>query len=239
MAQAVAPETLQTGIAATCCHGGMAHPYWPPFGLEIRTARLTLRPITDEYATELASLAAKGIHDPDFMPFAVPWTRHESPALERQTMQFYWRCRAEMSPERWNLNFAVVVDGDVVGTSGLIAQDFARMRQFETGSWLGREFQGRGIGKEMRIATLTLGFIGFGAEYALTGAWRDNEPSIGVTRSLGYREQGWRRALRDDDHADRLIGFEMNRRHFESELHRDDIELIGVAPVRAFLQIPD
>ncbi|HSJ91462.1 MAG TPA: hypothetical protein VK917_05305, partial [Ilumatobacter sp.] len=64
-------------------------------------------------------------------------------------------------------------------------------------------------------------------------------PSLGVTRRLGYREQGWRRALRDDARPDRLLGFAMPREHFESELRRDDIELVGVEPVRAFLEIPD
>jgi RimJ/RimL family protein N-acetyltransferase len=216
----------------------MPHPYWPLFDLEVRTPRLTLRPITDEVAVELAALAARGIHDPDVMPFAMPWSRAESPMLERQALQFYWRCRAEMSPAAWNINFAVVVDGTVVGTTGLVAADFARMRQFETGSWLGREYQGRGIGTDMRLATLTLGFVGFGADIALTGAWHDNGPSLGVTRRLGYREQGWRRALRDDAHPDRLLGFEMPRDHFESELRRDDIELLGVDPVREFLEIP-
>lgn len=217
--------------------GHMGHPYWPPFDLEVRTPRLTLRAITDEIAVELVALAAEGIHDPDFMPFAIPWTRHDSPTLERQALQFYWRCRAEMSPGRWTLNFAVVVDGTVVGTSGLTAHDFPRMRQFETGSWLGRAFQGRGIGTEMRVATLALGFAGFGAEWAVTGAWHDNGPSLGVTRALGYREQGWRRALRDEHAPDRLVGFEMPRDHFESELRRDDIELIGVDPVLGFLEI--
>jgi RimJ/RimL family protein N-acetyltransferase len=216
----------------------MPHPYWPLFDLEVRTPRLTLRPITDEVAVELAALAARGIHDPDVMPFAMPWSRAESPMLERQALQFYWRCRAEMSPAAWNINFAVVVDGTVVGTTGIVAADFARMRQFETGSWLGREYQGRGIGTDMRLATLTLGFVGFGADIALTGAWHDNGPSLGVTRRLGYREQGWRRALRDDAHPDRLLGFEMPRDHFESELRRDDIELLGVDPVREFLEIP-
>ena len=217
----------------------MAHPYWPLFDLEVRTPRLMLRAITDDVAVELAALAARGIHEPGFMPFAMPWTRNESPALERQALQFYWRCRATMTPEVWNINFATVVDGEVVGTSGIIGTDFGRMRQFETGSWLGREHQGRGIGKEMRLATLTLGFVGFGADLALTGAWHDNGPSLGVTRSLGYREQGWRRALRDDDHPDRLIGFEMQRDHFMQQLRRDDIELVGVDAVRDFLAIPD
>ena len=215
----------------------MAHAYWPLFDLEVRTPRLTLCPITDDVAVGLAALAAGGIHDPDVMPFASPWSRADSPTLERSALQFYWRCRAEMSAASWNINFAVVVDDTIVGTTGIIGVDFARMRHFETGSWLGREHQGRGIGTEMRLATLTLGFAGFGADVALTGAWHDNERSLGVTRKLGYRDQGWRRALRDDDHPDRLLGFEMSREHFESRLVRDDIELFGVDPVRDFLEI--
>lgn len=216
----------------------MAHPFWPPFDLEVRTPRLTLCPVTDEIAAELAALAAHGIHEPGFMPFAMPWTRAESPALERGALQFYWRARADMTPASWNLNFGVVVDGTIVGTTGLMASDYPRLRQFETGSWLGREHQGHGIGTEMRLATLTLGFAGFGAELALTGAWHDNGPSLGVTRRLGYREQGWRRALRDGERADRLLGFEMSREHFEATLRRDDIELVGVEAVRSFLEIP-
>jgi RimJ/RimL family protein N-acetyltransferase len=215
----------------------MAHPYWPLFDLEVRTPRLTLRGITDELAVELAALAARGIHDEDFMPFAMPWSRRPSPELERQALQFYWRCRAELTPTSWNINLVVLVDGEVVGTSGLIASDFGRMRQFETGSWLGREHQGRGIGKEMRLATLALGFDGFGAEWATTGAWHDNGPSLGVTRSLGYAVAGHRRAIRDDREPDTLLGFEMPRSHYEEHLRRDDIALVGVEPVRELLAI--
>lgn len=216
----------------------MPHPYWPLFDLEVRTPRLTMRYVDDALAVDLAALAARGIHEPGFMPFATPWTRAESPRLERQAMQFYWRCRAETRPTHWNLGFATVVEGQVVGTSGIVGDDFARLRQFETGSWLGREFQGRGIGTEMRIAMLTLGFVGFGADLALTGAWHDNEPSLRVTRRLGYEEQGRRRALRDDEHADRLLGFEMTREHFDAELRRDDIELVGCDAVRELLEMP-
>jgi RimJ/RimL family protein N-acetyltransferase len=217
----------------------MAHPYWPPFDLEVRTPRLAMLPITDTRAVELAALAARGIHDPSQMPFGMPWTRAPSPELERNALRFWWRCRAEMSPERWNLNFAIEVDGEIVGSSGLMADDFGRMRSFETGSWLGREHQGRGVGREMRLAILTLGFDGFGAEWALTGAWHDNGASLGVTRSLGYTEQGYRRMLRDDTAADRLIGFEMHRDHFAAHVRRDDVELVGVAGVRDLLGIPD
>lgn len=215
----------------------MTHPYWPLFDLEVRTPRLTLRYVDDALAAELAALAARGIHDAGFMPFAVPWTRASSPELERQAFRFWWRCRAETCPTSWNINLAVLVDGDVVGSSGLMASQFPRLRQFETGSWLGRAYQGRGIGREMRLATLTLGFVGFDADLALTAAWHDNAPSLAVTRGLGYEPQGWRRALRDDDHADRLLGFSLTRDDFEAGLRRDDIELVGVEAVRELLGV--
>lgn len=213
----------------------MSHPYWPLFDLEVRTPRLTLRYIDDALACDLAALAAEGIHDPGWMPFASPWSNASSPDLERKALQFFWRCRADTSPESWNINFAVLADDTVVGTSGLSSTDFGRMRQFETGSWLGRAYQGKGIGKEMRLATLTLGFTGFGAEFATTGAWHDNGPSLGVTRSLGYTESGSRRALRNDEAPDRLIGFEMSRTHFDGHVRRDDVELVGVEAVRELL----
>ena len=75
----------------------MTHPVWPFFDLRVVTPTLELVPIDDEVGTELALLAARGIHDPEFMPFAFPWTDVPSPQLERNTMQFYWRTRAEMS----------------------------------------------------------------------------------------------------------------------------------------------
>jgi RimJ/RimL family protein N-acetyltransferase len=215
----------------------MTHPYWPLFDLEVRTPRLTMRYVDDELAIALASLAAEGIHDPGFMPFAMPWTRAESPQLERDSLKFFWRSRAETSPTKWMVNFAVIVDGTVVGTSGLMADDFSKARQFETGSWLGRRFQGRGIGKEMRLATLTVGFSAFDAEWATTSAWHDNGPSLGVTRGLGYTELGWQRRLRDDRVGDRLLTFEMGRAHFDEHLRRGDIEVSGTAGARDLLGI--
>ena len=107
-------------------------------------------------------------------------------------MRFYWRSRADTQPESWRLLHAVIVDGAVVGACDLFASDFPTLRQFETGSWLGREFQGRGLGKEMRLAALTLGFDGLGAEFATTGLWHDNAASLGVTQSLGYEQAGRR-----------------------------------------------
>lgn len=65
----------------------MGHPYWPLFDLRLRTERLELGWPDDDDCTQLAALAAKGIHPPDFMPFQMPWTRQPSPQLERGAMQ--------------------------------------------------------------------------------------------------------------------------------------------------------
>lgn len=205
----------------------MTHSVWPLFDLRVRTPRLELRYVDDEMAAELAQLAAQGIHDPDFMPFNEPWSQVPSPTLERNTMQFYWRCRAEFVPASWNLNLATIVEGAVVGTTALFANEFPTLRQFETGSWLGRQFQGKGIGKEMRLASLQLGFVGFGAEFATTGAFDDNGPSLGVTGSLGYSATGRRRLVRQQLPA-MMQHFELTRADFLARLRRDDISLHGV-----------
>jgi RimJ/RimL family protein N-acetyltransferase len=210
--------------------------YWPLFDLVVRTPRLTLRYVDDALAVELATLAAGGIHDPDTMPFAMPWTDVPSPALELNALRFYWRSRAETSPESWNLLFAVLQGDDVVGSTSIGADGFPVVRTFETGSWLGRRFQGRGLGTEMRVATLHLGFLGLDALEARTGAFQDNQASLGVTRKLGYEPNGVtvhdRRGMRA--YIDR---FRMTRQHFHDHVRRNDVEIDGDAAVRELLGI--
>jgi RimJ/RimL family protein N-acetyltransferase len=85
----------------------------------------------------------------------------------------------------------------------------------------------------MRLAALTLGFDGLGAEYAHTAAWHDNAASLGVTRSLGYDRVGRRRELRRGT-PDEQLEFRMSRRHWDS-IRRDDISLHGVDGALTFL----
>ncbi|MET0663443.1 MAG: GNAT family protein, partial [Ilumatobacteraceae bacterium] len=202
--------------------------YWPLFDLRVETPRLTLRYVDDDLAGELVELAANGIHDPATMPFSIPWTDLPSPRFEREALQFHWGRRAGLRPEAWALPMAVIVDGVTVGLTDLLATDFPRLRGVATGSWLGRDFQGQGIGKEMRIATLTLGFDGLGADYATTGAFHDNEASKGVTRSLGYEPTGWRDTLRRNE-RDTILEYRMSREHWLT-IRRDDITIHGLEP---------
>jgi RimJ/RimL family protein N-acetyltransferase len=206
----------------------MAHPCWPLFDLEVRTPRLVLRYADDALGVELVRVVlTEGVHDPAWMPFVVPWTDLSSPELERQAMQYWWRCRATTSPESWDLNLAVIVDGLPVGVTSIGAVDFPITATFQTGSWLGRSSHGRGIGTEMRAATLHLGFAGFGAQRATTTAFADNGPSLGVTRRLGYVPNGTSIGIRREQPAEQEH-FVLTREAWSAQ-RRDDIELVGVA----------
>ena len=163
---------------------------WPLFRLRLRTEHLVLRLPTDDDLGELMALARAGIHAPNEMPFDVPWSTLSSPEFERGFVQHHWLQRANWVPEDWSLNLMVERDGDVIGAQTIRGERFAVLRTVDTGSWLGRDFQGRGFGKEMRTAVLGFAFDGLGAEVAETSAFLDNSASNGVSRSLGYEENG-------------------------------------------------
>ena len=69
-------------------------------------------------------------------------------------------------------------------------------RTGETGSWLGREFQGRGIGTAMRQVICAFAFDHLDAEEVTSGAFLDNPASLAVSRKVGYRPNGVRRLKR-------------------------------------------
>ncbi|MFK8026249.1 MAG: GNAT family N-acetyltransferase [Ilumatobacter sp.] len=215
----------------------MGSSHWPLFDLEVRTPRLTLRYPDDALLVEMLDVAAAGVHDDDFMPFEVPWTRHEPPKLQQEALRFHWSCRAEACSELFRLPLAVIVDGAVVGSSEIAARGFGVSGQFGTGSWLGQGFQGRGLGTEMRLATLHLGFDGFGASAAHTSFWFDNAASEAVTRKLGYTPNGVFVSSREG-HAAAQHHYTMRREHFAT-LRRADITLAGVDSARDFLDLRD
>ncbi|WP_327087324.1 GNAT family N-acetyltransferase [Nonomuraea sp. NBC_01738] len=165
---------------------------WPIFHVTITTPRLELRLPALAELDDLADRAAEGVHEPGFMPFTFPWTDAEPAERARSTMAYHFRKWSEWTPEEWSASFAVIFEGQVVGTQELAATDFGVTGEVTTGSWIGHRFQGKGIGAEMRRAVLHLAFEGLGAVSATTEAFDDNAASLGVTRKLGYREDGLR-----------------------------------------------
>lgn len=177
----------ESAITAQATHASA----WPLFALRVRTERLELRLPTDDDLLELMDLARAGIHPVGDMPFAVPWSTLPSPAFERGFLAYHWGNRSGWSPDSWELGLAASLDGRLVGMQGIRAHGFPTARSVDTGSWLGRAFQGLGLGKDMRLAALALAFDGLGARLAETEAFIGNAQSNGVSRSLGYEENGF------------------------------------------------
>lgn len=78
----------------------------------------------------------------------------------------------------------------MVGIQSLEAEGFTAVRTVDSGSWLIHSVRGRGIGVAMRIAVLSLAFDHLGAHAAVTSARADNGASLGVSRHVGYRDNG-------------------------------------------------
>lgn len=173
----------------------MTSKYCPLPGLRLRTGQLELRLPDAADLGAVAALAELGVHDPAVQPFGVAWTDAEPAVRALGTMQYHWSSWGSWQPADWNLNLVAVVDGAVVGTQTVSGRNFPILREAGTGSWLGRQYQGQGIGTQMRAAVLALAFDGLGAEFATSGAFLHNEASLAVSRKLGYRDDGMERHL--------------------------------------------
>jgi len=186
-----------------------------------------------EQLGELAQLAFEGVHDPAVMPFGVPWTDAAPEDRARATMQWHWKHLSQLSAEDWTLPFIVFEEGTVVGVQEIKAEKFAVCREVHTGSWLGREHQGRGIGTQMRAAVLHLAFAELGAEWATTTAFEDNGPSNGVTRRLGYEFDGCEISERRGKPA-RQNRYRLSRERWERQ-ERIQVEVKGLDACRPLL----
>jgi RimJ/RimL family protein N-acetyltransferase len=168
----------------------------PLLGLRITAGPVELRGTTDDLLGPLAELASGGIHDPDYMPFFVPWSLAPAEEMPRSMAQFHWGVRSRFSVEKWTADLAVFYDGELVGAQGISTEDYLVTRTGETGSWLARRFQGRGIGTAMRQVICAFVFDHLDAQSITSGAYDDNPASLGVSRKVGYKENGTERRNR-------------------------------------------
>ena len=105
-------------------------------------------------------------------------------------------------------------------------------RTGETGSWLGREFQGRGLGTAMRRAMCALLFDHLGFEEITSAAFLDNPASLGVSRKVGFRPTSVNRIKRQGELALNQ-GLVLTPQDF---VRGDvEIEVTGAEQVRAFI----
>ncbi|WP_433475294.1 GNAT family N-acetyltransferase [Spirillospora sp. CA-142024] len=210
--------------------------HFPLLGLRLTTPRLELRLPAPEELAALADVAAEGIHAPERMPFAVPWTDRPAAEVARGVVQHHWQTLAQWTPDDWDLDLTVFHVGEVAGQQTVRACDFAVLRQVDTGSWLGLRHQGEGIGTEMRAAALHLAFTGLGADEALSAAFQDSHASHAVSRKLGYQPNGvYRHVVRGAMTVERRL--RLTRADWER--HRTiPVTIEGLSPCLPMFGIP-
>ncbi len=162
----------------------------PLLGLRITAGPVELRGVTDDLLGPLAELATD-IHDADFMPFDYPWSLTPAPDMPRCVAQYHWGKRSSFSPARWTADLAVFHDGELVGSQGFSTSDYLVTRGGETGSWLGRRFQRRGIGTALRQGLCAFLRDHLDARYVTSTAFADNPASLAVSRKAGYTDNGY------------------------------------------------
>ena len=218
----------------------VTHPLWPLYDLRLTTrdaklGELALRVPEEAELPAFVELASRGIHPPDEMPFSIPWTDLPSPQRERSSYQFYMSTRATWSAESWVLTLGLWVNGEPAGFQDLRAQGFPTFRTVATGSWLGRAFQGRGVGRLMRQMVLALAFDHLGAEVAETEAFLDNPASNRVSLAVGYRPNGFGRISKRDGVGD-TQRFRMTLEDWRSR-RRPRVRVVGLESCRALFGV--
>lgn len=167
---------------------------WAPFKLTVRVGKLTLRVLRDSDIAAIHGVTAAEIFGEPLPDYTFPWLK------EKPDPSFRWAHRAQMSPEEWSLDFGVHLNGEVIGSVDLRAQNFPDNHEVETGSWIYHRFQGRGIGTQIRHAAAVFCFEHLGAS-VLRSEWDPgNTPSQAVSRKLGYTIDGTTAILRKEDY---------------------------------------
>ena len=154
---------------------------WPLFDLRIRTHDLTLRPMAESDLEQVCRILPA---DAEMDPAATTYD-----GVDQETnrsiivCQSYWKAFGTWRPDAWRLNFVVYEGDNLIGAQELEGNDFVTLRTVDTASFLVPSARGRGFGKQMRKAVLTLAFRELGAEAAITSAYHDNAASLGVSTS--------------------------------------------------------
>lgn len=199
--------------------------------IRLTTPDLQLRHLTE---ADLGSLAAILPEDVEQDPSLTTYDGLD-PAVNRtvRVYQGYWRARGAWRPESWALSFGVFRDDELLGYQVLESDDFATLRTVDSSSFLIEAVRGRGFGKQMRAAVLTLAFAHLDARFAITSAWTDNHASLGVSRSLGYVDNGVT-AHRRGDMAGEMAHLRLTRDRWMASRWPEQVTISGIEECLVF-----
>ena len=166
---------------------------WPLFGLSVVHRDLLLREATDDDVLALARVVEAGVVEAGNEHFMPRLLLGRAATLEERFanfLRYHWARRSATTTEKWDLAFAVLLDGRVVGYQAIHTSEFPVLHEVHTGSYLARQVQGGGVGTRMRALVLELSFGDLGAKWATSGFVEGNEPSCHVSARLGYQADG-------------------------------------------------
>ena len=103
---------------------------------------LSLEFLDDERLVALATLGARGIHGPGFLPFTHPWTPGTPNEVTRRILTYQWEARTKIAPEKARSSSA---------SSGTARSSASRGRSAPTSRWRGPQSPGRGSGWRTRV----------------------------------------------------------------------------------------
>ena len=166
---------------------------WPLFGLSVAHRDLRLREATDDDVLALARIVEEGVVEAGnehFMPGLLLGRAATVEERFANFLRYHWGRRSATVPGKWDLAFAVLLDGRVVGSQAVHTTEFPARREVHTGSYLARHVQGGGVGTRMRAMVLELSFGYLQAEWATSGFVEGNERSRRLSARLGYEADG-------------------------------------------------
>jgi RimJ/RimL family protein N-acetyltransferase len=221
--------------------GGELERVWPLLGLSLVHRDLLLREATDDDVVALARVVEEGIVEvgnEHYMPRLLLGRAASVEGRFANFLKYHWERRSATEPEKWDLVFAVILDGEVVGSQAVHTTHFPVLREVHTGSYLATRIQGRGVGTRMRAMVLELLFGHFGTHWATSGYVEGNERSRRVSARLGYEADG----------IELLAGAGQSVESHRLRLSRkrwlenrpswlDEVSLAGVGAAAAFLEI--
>ncbi|MCO8269884.1 GNAT family N-acetyltransferase [Actinoplanes sp. TRM 88003] len=202
--------------------------FWPLFGLRLAFRDVVLRPMTETDLPRLAAVLPGDVgHDPRLALFeSQSYAENE----RRLFCQGYWKALGTWSPESWVLHFAVEHGGDLVGVQTLEGDNFPVLRTVDSASWLVPGVRGRGVGVAMRTAVLQFAFGELGAAAAITSAVTTNAASAGVSRRVGYAENGVSTIVDTGGDVAELLHFRLTAERWSGA----GVDVTGFPPCRAW-----
>ena len=200
--------------------------YWPLFGLRLSCRDVVLRPMREDDLPHLAAVLPDDVgHDPRLARYP-----SQSPAENERRLfcQGYWKALGTWHPESWDLPFVVSYDGALVGVQTLEGENFPALRTVDSASWLVPWVRGRGVGVAMRTAMLGFAFDHLGAVAAVSSATTANAASLGVSRRVGYADNGVSRIVDTGGDVVELHHMRLTVEHWSGA----DVTVTGFPPCR-------